>query len=287
MITYFFTITNRKKDPDGKVTKEVKKYIEKKGGICRCYYSSGSKEAAEHIDPKAIPQETECILVLGGDGTLIRAARDLYERDIPMIGVNLGNLGYLCELERTNVCAAIDEIMQGNYSIEQRMMLKGHCVIEGEEQESHISFNDVIIHRGANFSVSNMIIRVNGEYLNTYTGDGIVVASPNGSTAYSMSAGGPIVDPRAELLLVTPINSHNLNSKSIVLSAEDEIEIEIGARSREEKEGAQVSFDGDNPIRVCSGDRILIQKAAYSAHILKLSKRSFLELLSKKMQTYV
>ena len=284
---YFFTVTNLKKDKDRSFTKEVKKYIEQKGGHCTCYYSSGSKDEAERIDLKQIPGQTECILVLGGDGTLIRTARDLYELNLPMIGINLGTLGYLCELKRDRVKGALDEMMVGNYMLESRMMLEGHCVVDGEPQRIRTAFNDVIIHRGANPSVSNLILRVNGEYLHTYTGDGIVVATPTGSTAYNMSAGGPIVDPKAELLLVTPINSHSLNSKSIVLSAEDEIEIEVGTRNNETHESAEVSFDGDSPVQVHVGDKILIKKAEHSTNILKLNQRSFLEILGKKMQMYI
>lgn len=284
---HFFTVTNIRKDPQKAFTEEVKKYIEEKGGECICYYSSGSKEAAEYIDPKEIPSKTECILVLGGDGTLIRAARDLHGQKYPMIGINLGTLGYLCELEGNNVKSAIDEIMADHYMIEKRMMVEGHCVLAGKKQKSHTAFNDVIIHRGGSPSVCKLIVRVNGEYLHTYTGDGIVVATPTGSTAYNMSAGGPIVDPKASLLLVTPINSHSLNSKSIVLSAEDEIEIEIAEKSHESEEYAEVSFDGDKPVQIHIGDKVRIRKAKHSTNILKLSKLSFLEILSKKMQAYI
>lgn len=284
---YFFTVTNIKKDKEKKFTGALKKYIEQKGGHCTCYYSSGSKDSAERIDLEEIPKKTECILVLGGDGTLIRAARDLHGLNLPMIGVNLGTLGYLCELEGNSVKNGVDAMMQGHYTTEKRMMLEGHCVIDGVEQKSRTAFNDVTIHRGASMSVSSLILRVNGEYLHTYTGDGIVVATPTGSTAYNMSAGGPIVDPKAKLLLVTPINSHSLNSKSIVLSAEDEIEIEVSSRNDETHEIADVSFDGDNPIQVHIGDKILIKKAEHSTKILKLSKRSFLEILGKKMQVYI
>lgn len=284
---HFLTITNIQKDEKKSFTKEVKDYIEQKGGTCLCYYSSGNKERVEQIDPKQIPEGVECILVLGGDGTLIRAARDLYHWNIPMLGVNLGTLGYLCEVERSNIRAAIDEIMQEHYMIERRMMLEGYCVIDGKEQKSRAAFNDIIIHRGTNPSVKTLIIRVNGEYLNTYVGDGIIVATPSGSTAYNMSAGGPIVDPKAKLLLVTPINSHSLNAKSIVLSADDEIEIEISARNRETDDSAEVSFDGDYPSNLGFGDKIVIKKAEQATNILKLSKLSFLEILSKKMQTCI
>jgi len=284
---HFFIITNIHKDEKKLFTEKLGSYIEEKGGTCGYYFSNGNKNITECINPKLVPENTECIFVLGGDGTLIRTARDLNEKNIPLIGVNLGTLGYLCELEGNTVYNAVDEIMQDNFIVEQRMMLEGCCVIQGEKQKSYIAFNDIIIHRGSELSVKSMILRVNGEYLNTYTGDGILVATPTGSTAYNMSAGGPIVDPKAELLLVTPINSHNLNSKSIVLSAEDCIEIEIGARSKEKDEMAEVSFDGDHSIKLGVGDKIIVKKAKSATNILKLSTLSFLEILSKKMQTYI
>ncbi len=131
-----------------------------------------------------------------------------------------------------------------------------------------------------------MIVSVNGEYLHTFRGDGIILSTPTGSTGYNMSAGGPIVDPKAELILITPINAHNLNSRSIVLGPEDEVAIEIGKRRSQKDELVEVSFDGDNAVRLEVGDRFMIRKAGHTARICKLSKKSFLEILSKKMQTY-
>lgn len=284
---HFFIITNIHKDEKKLLTKKLKSYIEAKGGICGYYFSNGNKEITEGINPEIIPENTECIFVLGGDGTLIRVAGDLHEKNIPLIGVNLGTLGYLCELEENTVYHAIDEIMLDHFVVEQRMMLEGCCVINGEEQESYQAFNDIIIHRSSQLSVRSMILRVNGRYVNTYTGDGMMVATPTGSTAYNLSAGGPIVDPKTELLLVTPINPHNFNSKSIVLSAKDYIEIEIAARSHEKNEVSEVSFDGVHATQINIGDKVIIRKAENATKILKLNQLSFLEILSKKMQTYI
>ena len=178
---HFLTITNIQKDEKKSFTKEVRDYIEQKGGTCLCYYSSGNKERVEQIDPEQIPEGVECILVLGGDGTLIRAARDLYHWNIPMLGVNLGTLGYLCEVERSNIRAAIDEIMQEHYMIERRMMLEGYCVIDGKEQKSRAAFNDIIIHRGTNPSVKTLIIRFDSvQYVRRRTD-----RRPEGKTAFS------------------------------------------------------------------------------------------------------
>ena len=129
-----------------------------------------------------------------------------------------------------------------------------------------------------------LLVYVNGEFLTTYHADGIIVATPTGSTGYNMSAGGPIVDPKAESLLLTPINAHDLNTRSIVLGAEDVVEIEIGSRRSQKDEKAGVSFDGDTTIHLTVGDRVRITKASNRIRICKLNNQSFLEILRKKMQ---
>lgn len=331
----FYIITNEQKDADLKVTKQMQTYIRKRGGDCGYALNrSQGKDGSENLKPEAIPETVECVFCVGGDGTLIRAARDLVERKIPVIGVNQGHIGYLCELDSNTVFSAIDQLMAGNYMVEKRMLLSGYCVTgrkrrgeyqtdacgihrsapgeqeksladtcgicgstPGEQEKSpadtcgirhssHLALNDIVIHRSGFLQVVNVIISVNGEYLNTYSADGIIIATPTGSTAYSMSAGGPIVDPKAELILITPISPHALNSKSIVLGAEDEITVEIGSRRPEEDEEAEVSFDGDLSFRLAVGDRIVIRRAGESMRILKLSRLSFLENLRKKMQEY-
>ena len=132
----------------------------------------------------------------------------------------------------------------------------------------------------------NLIVYVNGEYLHTFRADGIILSTPTGSTGYNMSAGGPIVDPKAQMILLTPINAHNLNSRSIVVGAEDEVVIEIGNRRSQKDETVEISFDGDNAVKLEVGDRFMIRKAKDTARICKLSNKSFLEILSKKMQAY-
>lgn len=284
---HFYIVTNEQKDENLKVTLQMQKYIIEHGGTCE--YGMNRRVGAEgfqNLTPEDIPKETECVLCVGGDGTLIRAARDLVETGVPVIGVNRGHIGYLCELDCNSVFPAIDQLMMDNYMVEKRMMLSGHCVKDGQAGKENLALNDIVIHRSGMLQVVNLIIYVNGEYLNTYSADGIIIATPTGSTAYSMSAGGPIVDPKAELLLITPISPHALNSKSIVLGAEDEITVEIGTRRMESDEEAEVSFDGDSSFRLAVGDKIVIRRAKTNTKILKLSKLSFLEILRKKMQEY-
>lgn len=282
----FLIITNLYKDTNLRLTEKIKSYIENHGGTCISYASNGKEISEAAPAAEEIPAGTEGVFVLGGDGTLIRAASRLIESRLPLIGVNLGTLGYLCELEESNVFAAIDRLMAGNYVVEKRMMLSGHGTKAGKEGAERIALNDIVIHRTGALSVVNLILYVNGEYLNTFHADGMIVSTPTGSTGYNMSAGGPIVDPKADMILITPINAHNLNSRSIVIGAEDEVVVEIGERRSQKDETVEVSFDGDNAVKLEVGDCFTIRKAKDTTRICKLSNQSFLEILSKKMKVY-
>ncbi len=279
---HFYIIVNPMRDAQLHLTKEIQRFIQESGGTCG--YQANHVQESMSFDQRLIPDETECILVVGGDGTLLRAARDMAERNIPLIGINTGHVGYLCELEAKTAIQGVHQLLRGaDYTVESRMLLSGRRV-KGSVTDQRIALNDIVIHRSGMLQVVDLIISVNGEYLNTYSADGIIIATPTGSTAYSMSAGGPIVDPRADLLLLTPISPHSLNAKSIVLGAEDEVTIEV--RTRNEGHGGQVeiSFDGD-PVGVLKeGEQILVKKAQVSTRILKLSRMSFLERLRKKLQ---
>lgn len=281
---HFLIITNSYKDKDLKLTKEIKKYIEEKGGTCDYFASSGQDPKDAAPEKEDIVKGTECAIVIGGDGTLIRAASKLVGCDLPLIGLNLGTLGYLCELEERGIFSAINQLMEESYMTEERLMLQGYTIKQNENTEKKIALNDVVIHRTGALSIVNLIVSVNGEYLNTFHADGVIISTPTGSTGYSMSAGGPIVDPKAKMILITPINAHNLNAKSIVIGAEDEVVIEIGERRSQKDEMVEVSFDGDNAVKLEVGDKIVVRRADATARICKLSKESFLEILRKKIQ---
>ncbi len=283
IMKHFVVIANAYKDKDFALTKKIVAYIEKKGGTAKGLVSNVEALDNEEFELSDIPTDTQCILVLGGDGTLIRAATKVESLQIPLMGVNLGTLGYLCEVEESTVFDAIDSLMDDKYMLENRIMLTGHkrgC------DESQVALNDIVIHRIGELQMLSLNVYVNGEFLNNYHADGIIVATPTGSTGYSMSAGGPIVDPKGDMLLLTPNNAHNLNSKSIVLSGDDEVEIEICSRRVQQDEKACVSYDGDTTLELCVGDRFVISKAANYTKVCKLHKRSFLEILRKKMEGY-
>ncbi|MCI9137740.1 MAG: NAD(+)/NADH kinase [Lachnospiraceae bacterium] len=282
---HFYIVANSRKDEQLELTRKIQQFIVENGGVCG--YQANHGQEGRLFDKKQIPDDTECILVVGGDGTLLEAARNMAERRIPLIGVNTGHVGYLCELEAETVMDGVKRLLtEENFTIEHRMLLAGMCLTQREKGKERTALNDIVIHRSGRLQIVDLIISVNGEYLNTYSADGIIIATPTGSTAYSMSAGGPIVDPRANLLLITPISPHTLNAKSIVLGSEDEITIEVAARSEESSERMEVSFDGAPVDTLQPGEKIMVKKAQVCTRILKLNQMSFLESLRKKLKSY-
>lgn len=276
----FAIVTNAYKDKKLKRTHQLIHYIAERGGSAVAL-SEGFEEVGEYefIDFSHMPADTECIIVLGGDGTLIRSATKAMEYHIPLFGVNIGNLGYLCEVEFASLYAAIDKLMQDEYFIEERIM------IEGAKQKGKTVYgvNDIVIHRASDLNILRMEVYINGEYLATYDADGIILSTPTGSTGYNLSAGGPIVNPKAQMLVMTPINAHSLNARSIVFSSQDLIEIKLGTRRYLMDEMAYVSCDGDRVETLHVGERYTVSRSGNVIQFARLKHKSFLEILSKKM----
>lgn len=274
---HFFLITNEVKDPKHRYSGEVTAYLEAHGAVVE---GEVSGEMAEHVK---LPSKIDCVIVLGGDGTLLKAARDIVEYEIPLIGINLGTLGYLAEVEISNIENALDKLIRGEYTKEERMMLAGSVYYKEKEEENNFALNDIVISRCGSLQILQIDIYVNGRFLNSYSADGMIVATPTGSTGYNLSAGGPIVEPGARLLLLTPICPHTLNTRSIVLSPEDEVTIEIPAGRESAVQTVEANFDGTHKVTLKTGDKIVVKKASGTTGILKLNTESFLEILHKKM----
>jgi len=265
----FYVITNMKKDKNLEITERIRKYIESQG-----------KQCIMGTSDRGLPEGTDCVLVIGGDGTLIRAAREMHSYDIPLLGINMGTLGYLAEAEVHNLEETLEQLIYGTTKVEKRMMLKG--VLNGETEE--IALNDIVVNRLGELRVICFNLYVNGELLNSYQADGMIISTPTGSTAYNLSAGGPIVEPTASMIVITPICPHALNTRSIVLSADDEIVIEITPDREGNVQSVGLSFDGECHKEIHTGDRIVICKAKDTTELLKLSDVSFLETMRRKMK---
>ena len=283
----FALLTNYSKDKRLVYTRMIKTYITENGGsywIPR-YISEPDKDGDQRYDFSDMPEDIECVLVLGGDGTLLQAARELLQRHIPLLGINLGTLGFLTSAEKSELPKCLDSVLDDSCSIDERMMLEGVAYHGSEKIQMNIALNDVIIARAGFSRLVELKIYVNGELLSIYNADGIIVSTPTGSTGYSLSAGGPIIFPQTDVMVITPICPHSLQARSLVVSGEDRIMIEIGRRRKTQKEEAMVTFDGRSAQELETGDRIEIYKAQETTQLIRLKGRSFYQVLQNKTGT--
>lgn len=278
---HFYLIVNKEKENAEKGAEMIAEYLSRQG--CECLWDQEPLDTSEYryTDGRKVPQETECVIVLGGDGTLIQASRDLAGRNLPLFGVNMGHLGYLTQIccER-DILTAMDDLLADRYRLEHRMMLQGRVISDGRTVAEDIALNDIILGR-MGLHTLKYDLYVNGEFFNEYTADGMIMATPTGSTAYNLSAGGPIAAPESDLIIMTPICPHTLNSRSIVLSSENRIMLKVtGGEDREQF----LSFDGDTVVKLRRGDRIEVERSEITTTLVQLSQVSFLENIRKKMK---
>ncbi len=280
----FLIRTNESKDEKLELTGKIREFL----------ISRGKTVAFELIDEKRIREEEKAVrfkdgeepdlvIVLGGDGTMLRAARDFMFEKIPLIGVNLGSLGYLTEIEKDHVIPALEKILNGDYMIEERMMLEGTFVKDGVETAHVRALNDINVLKDNPFRAIGLKIYVNDKYLWDFSGDGIIISSPTGSTGYNLSAGGPIVEPGADMLVLTPVSPHTLMTRSIILSPKDVIRIELKGPVGGMPQKAVASADSANRFELSSGDSFVVKRSAKRTKFVSVESLSFLEKLSRKL----
>lgn len=243
---------NEKKDIGFLVTKEIISIVKKLGSNC------------EIAEPE---KEYDFIISLGGDGTFLATSRKFYNNKI--VGVNLGNLGFLSEIDKDNIEISLKKILDGNFTTEKRFLLAAS--IHNKEQNA---LNDIVINKGIEAKLLNLDVYFDDRFVDNYVCDGIIVSTPTGSTAYSLSAGGPIVDPKVNVLILTPICAHSLHQRPIIVSADTEIKIV----SRTGK--FLVSNDGQVPIK--DVDTILIKRSDKNVEIIKATENNFFDIVREK-----
>ena len=250
----------------------VKKYLEDKGKIC--YLQECGDDALSsgdhYTDPSLIPEQAECVIAIGGDGTLLHASRDIVGTGLPILGINMGTLGYLAEIEVSNVTNALDRLVQDEYFIEDRMMVRG-TVFRADGQRGRLRVVDFNIY-------------VDDTFLCSYRADGIIVSTPTGSTGYTLSAGGPIVSPDASLILLTALAPHTLVSRTIVLPDNVSVTVEICGSADPSETAAEISFDGDTYLDIACGEKITVAKTQQKTHFIKLNHTSFVTNLREKLK---
>jgi NAD+ kinase len=269
--------TNAGKDSSLKFTREIAEWLQKKG--CKPLLPP---EASRRL---GLPELCACeddlyrmsdmVAVLGGDGTVLRAAQPASLHDVPILGINLGTLGYLTDVDRHDGLKALESILNGKYWIESRIMLEFTGL---EVKNPNRSLNEISISRGGSSKLIKMNLSVNGKRLDTIRADGIIVATPTGSTAYSLSAGGPILQPESEMMVISFICPHALYVRPCVVAASDEVGIELV-----DADDAAISMDGENKAFAKTGDVLLIKKSSCHAKIIRTKELSFFDILRQKM----
>ena len=238
----------------------------------------GSLEAALGEGGITVDDESpDLVLSLGGDGTMLRAARIAHRHDVPLLGVNLGRLGYLTEVEAAGAEEAVRRISTGDYSIDERMMLRSS--VSPDDGEEYVGLNEVLVERTAFHRLVRLNVHVGGEELTSFNADGVIIATPSGSTAYALSAGGPIVSPRAECIVLAPVAAHMIFSRPFVLAADETVEIKLDASGQK----ASLVLDGALAREIDDRHTVTVGRHPRPLRLVRLSGPGFIERLRVKL----
>lgn len=228
-------------------------------------------------DAERVFCESDIIIALGGDGTILRFAREAAQRDKPILGVNLGKLGFLAEISQKELPECIDEILREEFHVSQRLTLE--CEIKGVQQKRVFGINDVVIDRGGLLRVIDVETYVDNDYLITFKGDGLVVSTPTGSTAYSLSCGGPIVAPDTDVFIITPISPHTLNARPVIVPADKRIRTIVSSP----EQSVQIAADGQLQGRFTTPTELILRRSDIQVKLIRRKVRSFYDVLRSKL----
>jgi NAD+ kinase len=234
----------------------------------------------EAVDIEEFQSRADLIVVLGGDGTMISTARLTGRREVLVLGINYGSLGYLTEFRIEEMFPALESILEGNYEIDRRVMLDVEHLRDGEKLATGRVLNDVVINKAALARIIEIEVELNSLFVNSFRADGLIVSTPTGSTAYNLSAGGPILYPSMNAVVLTPICPFTLTNRPIVVPDEDEIEIKL----KNEIEGVILTLDGQVGHQIKAGDRVLIRKSATTFNLVQPPNRNYFDVLRNKLK---
>ena len=279
---------NPYRDRGLKVAIQAKRVLERAGvrtAVCLPFELEGANrselpgELAYSEMEKELPG-ADMLICFGGDGTILHAARDAYPWDIPILGVNMGSVGFMAELEHGEL-EKLAQIGTGKYPTELRMMLDVAVRRGREVLRRDVALNDAVITKGAVARVIDLAVRADGVRIYDYSGDGVILSTPTGSTAYSMSAGGPIVEPTAENILVTPICAHSLQAKPLVMGRDRLVSVRLGRTARKT---AYLSVDGGRAFKLSGGDVVEVRRSQKYTRLVRLTAHSFYENINQKLR---
>ena len=274
----FLIIANKQKDINLEITEQIKHHITRMGAVCNVY-----DQYNRNVTSIDIPEGTQCILVIGGDGTILAAARMLVGNTIPLLGINLGTLGFLADVNLADLSKTLDLLLKDQYQVENRIMLTAEVYKQGEKAATYIALNDFNINRCGASRVIGLKVGINGSTIDCYRADGVIVCTPTGSTGYNLSAGGPIINPTCKNFVITPICPHSLTARSIVLAKEDVVTVEVEQIRSNIKEEAIISVDGREGLSIVTGDQVKIYKSQEVTPFIKATEVSFVQILKEKL----
>ena len=239
---------------------------------------SGQKNAARSVSPA--PSDLDCIFVLGGDGTFLSAVRWIGDRDIPILGIKFGEVGFLAEIAEENLYTAAEKVLKGDFILRPRMRLSVKVRRRNETLAQETVLNDVVINRGALARLAHIETYIDDHYLTTYSADGLIVATPTGSTAYSLAAGGPVIHPAVPGIILTPICPFTLTNRPLIVPESANIKIRLAKGSSD----IILTFDGQKGLEIDDRDEIVIQKGPHSIHLITLPDRQYFDILKNKLK---
>jgi len=258
--------------------KKVEVYIEEEIG--KLLSQTRSKRDWKSIKREEIPTDIEMIVVLGGDGTLLSVARQVWNKNIPILGVNLGGLGFLTEITLDELYPVLEKVLRNDFEINEREVLNAGVIRNGKRIAEFIVLNDAVINKGALARIIDLETTINGEYLSTFRSDGLIISTPTGSTAYNLSAGGPIVYPSLHTIIITPICPHTLTIRPIIIP--DDVKIRALLKSRNEE--VTLTLDGQQGFSLEFEDVLEVGKAEGRILLIKSPYRHYFELLREKLK---
>lgn len=270
----FFIISDAEKDLKQETAGEIKRYLESHGKYAKIVGSSSEINDKDWAD---------MAIVLGGDGYVIQAAKRFAGAGVPIFGVNFGTLGFLTEVEKPRITQALNEILAGHYEVEKRIALTGRLQKPSVGEAIGLAVNEFIIGKQDLGHMITAKVFVNDELMDTYVADGILVSTPTGSTAYNLSAAGPVLAPTVEAMIITPICPHSLNKRSLVVSSDSKLRIEVGKTKENYQDEAAIRGDGQMLWTVSTGDVVWIEKAKETFDMIRLGDVSFFDKMRSKL----
>ena len=232
------------------------------------------------IQKTQLAGKADVLLVLGGDGTMLNAARLAGERSIPILGVNMGGLGFLTEVRLENLYPSLERVFANDYVLDERLMLKTHIHRHGETVAQGGVLNDVVVSKGTLARMIELKISIQGEFVTNLRGDGLIVSTPTGSTAYSLSAGGPIIEPAVQSLMLTPICPHTLTHRPLIVPAHAEIEVTLTSKD----DGAMATMDGQVGVALSQGDSVEMKVSEHRTRLIRLPETRYFDVLREKLK---